>query len=76
MRDPKRIPKFLDVFKQIWKMHPDLRFSQLILNCAKPDKNDPSKMEDLYYIEDEELLQRIISTYSNKEDIDNFLDKF
>lgn len=69
MRDPKRISKFINIAKQIWKMHPDLRFGQLILNAI-------DNKEDLYYIEDDKLLEKIISLYSKKDEIDDFLNKF
>lgn len=65
MRDPKRITKFIDITRQIWKMNPDLRFGQLILNTINN--------EDLYYIEDDELLKRIVSTYSKEDEINSKL---
>lgn len=67
-RDPKRISKTLNILKQIWKMNPDLRLGQLILNAINE--------EDLYYIEDDKILEKIVSTYSQKEEIDDFLEKF
>ena len=67
-RDPKRISKILNILKQIWKMNPDLRLGQLILNAVNE--------EDLYYMEDDKILEKIVSTYSQKEEIDDFLKKF
>ena len=67
-RDPKRITPTLDIIKQIWKMHPDLRLSQLILNVKKPEEFD------LYYVEDDELIKRITKLYSgDSQEIDNLL---
>lgn len=67
-RDPKRISKILNILKQIWKMNPDLRLGQLILNAVNE--------EDLYYMEDDKILEKIVSTYSQKEEINDFLEKF
>jgi len=39
----------------IWLKHPYLRFCQLIQNCFGT--------MDIYYVEDEELIQRLIQTY-------------
>ena len=33
MRDPKRIPVFLDELKELWMKYPNWRFSQLIFNA-------------------------------------------
>ena len=54
-RDPKRIPKFLAVLEKVWMKNPDLRFGQLLSHVAK----DPV----LYYLEEDELLQRIEAMY-------------
>ena len=54
MRDPNRIDNFLETFKIIWKAHPDLRFSQFVLNAID---------EDDYYLEDDETLVRFLSVY-------------
>jgi len=32
MRDPKRIPRIMDLLQTEWEKHPDLRFGQLIYN--------------------------------------------
>lgn len=69
-RDPKRITKYCDLLKQIWRMHPDLRLSQLILNVKKPNE------DDIYYVEDDELFDRIVRLYSSKDEIDNELEQF
>ena len=60
MRDPKRIPQFLDELKGIWGAFPDLRFGQMIINVIKQEMssgNDCVDEQNFYYIEDEELLK-------------------
>ena len=64
MRDPERIPRFLVIVEKIWKQSPDLRFYQMIANCLPYDK-------DSYYIEDPELLARLIQTYGLEADDEN-----
>jgi len=56
MRDPDRISDMTNTLHDIWTKYPDLRLGQLLLNVTKPD-------EDLYYIEDEELLRRVANIY-------------
>jgi uncharacterized protein YihD (DUF1040 family) len=53
MRDPKRIPKILKELRKIWEEHPDLRLGQLMLNLGF----------DFYYIEDDELIKKLIKLY-------------
>ena len=55
MRDPKRIDTMLQVLEYYWKQNPDMRLGQLIGNIAR----DP----ELYYMEDDKLMRRIIGTY-------------
>ena len=57
MRDINRIDKILKEIGEVWKKQPDTRLGQLLLNAAE----DPV----LYYIEDEELVERI-KALSNK----------
>ena len=52
MRDPKRIPNILHEIGRAWEAFPDLRLGQLLLNAIP----DPA----LYYIEDEELVHRLL----------------
>lgn len=64
MRDSDRIPKILHEIERIWQAFPDLRLGQLLLNAVR----DPA----LYYIEDEELVHRLLENAYNyaKETID------
>jgi uncharacterized protein YihD (DUF1040 family) len=48
MRDPARIPRILDLVREIWCKNPDLRLSQLIMNSLGINF-------DPYYIEDDKL---------------------
>ena len=59
MRNPKRIPKILKVIEKIWQGHPYLRLCQLIQNCFGTN--------DIYYIEDDELIEALTKHYENKE---------
>ena len=70
MRDPKRISKMMELIKTIWRMNPDLRLGQMLGNIT----NDLSV---LYYMEDDELFDRLQKTYlKNKDDeIDNKLNE-
>lgn len=58
-RDPQRIDKMLDLVKSIWKMNPDLRLTQLILNACKHD-------DTAYYIEDDILEESLKKIYFDK----------
>ncbi len=52
MRDPNRIPKILHDVQRVWEAFPDLRLGQLLLDVV----SDPA----LYYMEDEELVHRLL----------------
>ena len=52
MRDPKRIPGVLHSVQRVWEAFPDMRLGQLLLNVAA----DPA----LYYLEDDELVHRLL----------------
>ena len=52
MRDPKRIPGILHEIGRVWEAFPDMRLGQLLLNVAA----DPA----LYYLEDDELVHRLL----------------
>lgn len=55
MRDRKRIGRILKLVIGIWFKYPDLRITQLLLNCLKGS--------DGYYVEDELLEQRLKEYY-------------
>ena len=67
MRDPKRIDKFCDLLKEIWKRVPDWRFGQLISNLGKQLEWTPG---GFFYAEDEEFmneLARILAKFNEYE---------
>ena len=37
MRDPARIMPLIGALKRAWAKHPDLRLTQLIMNCMEDD---------------------------------------
>lgn len=45
-RDPKRINLFLEEFKFLWSMYPDLRFGQLVNILSSKIEGDPFYAED------------------------------
>ena len=54
MRDPKRIPKVLDMFQKFWELHPDLRLWQVVSileDEANKQKKDPFYIEDNKWID-------------------------
>ena len=55
MRDKHRIDAILTELQSIWMNFPDMRLGQLLLNVSK----DP----ELYYLEDEELIERLKDFY-------------
>lgn len=48
MRDPARIERILGLVEKVWRAHPDLRLTQLIMNVL-------SMNSDPYYVEDDKL---------------------
>lgn len=64
MRDPARIDTLLEIVRDAWKKHPDLRLCQLIGNCFDAG--------DLYYKEDHALGEALVRMYSEKaKEVDN-----
>lgn len=47
-RDPKRIPSVLDVLRQHWERHPDLRLGQIMANLSYQTQGrfDPYHLDD------------------------------
>ena len=67
MRDPKRIDKFCDLVKELWKRVPDWRFGQLISNLGRQLEWTPG---GFFYAEDEEFmneLARILAKFNEHE---------
>lgn len=61
MRDPNRIPTILNSIRNMWEAYPDQRLGQLILNFG------PASDAALYYIEDEDLIDRMKSNIDKME---------
>ena len=49
MRDPDRIDRILDLLREVWARHPDLRLGQLIVNAIRP----PEPCPQVFYPEDD-----------------------
>lgn len=58
MRDVNRIYDILVKFQDLWEQYPDQRFWQIISNYLVNDK------EDIFYIEDDEISQRLTDQLS------------
>ena len=58
MRDVNRIYDILVKFQDLWEQYPDQRIGQIISNYLVNDK------EDIFYIEDDELSQRLTDQLS------------
>ena len=50
-RDEKRIEPFLEEFKELWSMYPDLRFGQLISSLSSRIDKDSFYAEDDVWLE-------------------------
>lgn len=58
MRDVNRIYDILVKFQDLWEQYHDQRFGQIISNYLVNDK------EDIFYIEDDEISQRLTDQLS------------
>lgn len=58
MRDVNRIYDILMKFQDLWEKYPDQRFGQIISNYLAKDN------EDIFYIEDDEISQRLTDKLS------------
>jgi len=61
-RDPNRIPIILKRLENVWRKFPDLRLGQLIENVF-PNRGASGHSESVYYLEDEEFIERIENFY-------------
>lgn len=59
MRDSTRIPRTLELIEHYWLKSPDLRFGQLIENVKTF-----SGCDDLFFVEDDQLLQMFEEFFS------------
>ena len=58
MRDPKRIDKFCDELKTMWKSVPDQRFGQLMVNFFGFVLEQSGK-NSVWRIEEDEMLEYV-----------------
>lgn len=61
MRDPRRIPRIIELLHSKWEANPDIRLGQLIYNIIIRNKGS---LVDIYYLEDDKL-EDLIRKYSN-----------
>jgi len=59
MRDINRISRVLDTIRRIWMKNPDLRLTQMIINVGGDN-------EDIFFLEDDELAERLVILYSDQ----------
>ena len=62
MRNPNRIPEVLAILQQGWEKVPDWRLGQLIENLKRY-----IGVNDLFYIEDDELVEKIVDFFDLEE---------
>ena len=53
MRDPARINKLLELIKQYWHEHPDLRIGQVLFSLTYPCTTD------IFYVEDDMFIKTL-----------------
>lgn len=58
MRDSRRISPILDRIARVWENYPDMRLGQIITGATFYRGSVPQGL-DLFYIEDEELVELI-----------------
>lgn len=58
MRDSKRIDRFCNELKSVWRIVPDWRFGQLMSNMLGAFSQKTEK--DFFFAEDEELMEFFI----------------
>lgn len=63
MRNPNRIHYILSLIEKGWNKIPDIRFGQLIENFKRY-----IGVEDIFYIEDDEMIKYIIDYFDLDED--------
>jgi uncharacterized protein YihD (DUF1040 family) len=60
MRDPKRISNILTSIERFWRLYPDLRLGQLLINVAYQSGWNNN---DIFYLEDDILEQALDDFY-------------
>jgi hypothetical protein len=63
-RDPARINKLLDRFRDLWEQYPDMRFYQMVQYITPPQV----PVSETFYVEDDLTLQWIeLRLHASKE---------
>ncbi len=73
MRNPERIDRICEKFRQLWQRSPDMRFHQLITAFMFEDNRFT---EDYFYVEDEETEYKIMTYKDSTENKINKLKTF
>ncbi|MCO5170682.1 MAG: hypothetical protein M9894_30495 [Planctomycetes bacterium] len=55
MRDPERIPRVLSVLEEVWRLYPDQRLSQLVMNACRGAAG--GAWPDIWSVEEPDLLR-------------------
>jgi hypothetical protein len=66
MRDVLRISEFLVRFQELWTTIPDLRFMQIV-TVIQIQAKEKFGIEDLYYVEDDKLMDIMQDIITNGE---------
>lgn len=61
MRDPNRIDRIAELLVKVWKLAPDLRLGQLMINI-----DTKSSVPDLFYLEDDQMEIVLQSIYEKQ----------
>ena len=56
-RDPQRIDRMVELLREIWKLEPDWRLNQLIINSIER----PDAADSVYYVEDDRMEKNLAS---------------
>ena len=63
MRDEKRIPRIMKLIEQYWKLYPDQRCGQMLINLGLcPDNNA------IWNLEDDEIEKALIENFNKKKE--------
>lgn len=65
MRDPNRIPEIMALLQRGWQKVPQWRLGQLIENLKRY-----IGVDDLFYIEDDEMIEKIVNFFDLDESED------
>lgn len=55
MRDPARIDRVIEKLRDLWKLQPDMRLGQLLVNVIRPSQPCPQ----IFYAEDTDTEQKL-----------------